>query len=159
MEKQRIFLPLQLYALMPEPMMKLIYLLTVFQKENGEIWYSRRNAYFAHIDEALCDQSIQTAVDIGMISLVGKEGGIFKFKISNDFLEKVQKIPLKDIPEKKAIKLSTEITFKNEKSQSPDEMSPDEMKRMIQILSARLNEEENVRKLIKKNDEVNDLPW
>lgn len=162
MEKGKIYLPMQIKALMPSDMYKVLDVLVAFQKE-GIVSYSKRNAEFLHMDEAICDQAVQTAVDVKLFIPVGKDGGVFKFKINEDIIKRAQEVSLKDIPGKKMISLSTNITFKSQKKEEKkdvDCMSYDEMKKMLLMLQARMNEHEQVKKLVVNNsDEDDGLPF
>lgn len=146
--KNRIYLPAQLKALMPEQMLKVIDLLFIFQKEDATITYSKKNSLFLHMDEVITDQAIQTAIDINLILPVGVENGIYKFKINQDVIKKFQEIALKDIQDKNLINLSGNITFKTRMSQGDTsapktEMSTEEMQKMILMLQAQLMQKKN----------------
>lgn len=146
--KNRIYLPAQLKALMPEQMLKVIDLLFIFQKEDATITYSKKNSLFLHMDEVITDQAIQTAIDINLLLPVGVENGIYKFKINQDVIKKFQEIALKDIQDKNLINLSGNITFKTRMSQGDTsapktEMSTEEMQKMILMLQAQLMQKRN----------------
>lgn len=146
--KNRIYLPAQLKALMPEQMLKVIDLLFIFQKEDATITYSKKNSLFLHMDEVITDQAIQTAIDINLLLPVGVENGIYKFKINQDVIKKFQEIALKDIQDKNLINLSGNITFKTRMSQGDTsapktEMSTEEMQKMILMLQAQLMQKKN----------------
>ena len=162
MEKGKIYLPMQIKALMPSDMYKVLDVLVAFQKE-GIVSYSKRNAEFFHMDLAVADQAIQTAIDIKLLIPVEKDGGVYKFRINEDVIKRAQEVNLKDISSKKMIKLSTDITFKsqkNEEKKDVDCMSYDEMKKMLLMLQARMNEHEQVKKLVVNNsDEDDGLPF
>lgn len=162
MEKGKIYLPMQIKALMPSDMYKVLDVLVAFQKD-GIISYSKRNAEFIHVDLAVADQAIQTAIDIKLLIPVEKDGGVYKFKINEDVIKRAQEVSLKDISSKKMIKLSTDITFKSQKNEDKkdvDCMSYSEMKKMLLMLQARMNEHEQVKKLVVNNsDEDDGLPF
>lgn len=146
--KNRIYLPAQLKALMPEQMLKVIDLLFIFQKEDATITYSKKNSLFLHMEEVITDQAIQTAIDINLLLPVGVENGIYKFKINQDVIKKFQEIALKDIQDKNLINLSGNITFKTRMSQGDTsapktEMSTEEMQKMILMLQAQLMQKKN----------------
>lgn len=142
----RIFLPLQLKALMPADMFKVMDTIFGFQKEDGMVTYSKRNAEFLHIDQAIADQCIQTAVDRKIITPVGMDGGVYKFKINEGTIEAIKHIPLPEIARKPLLKLSDEIKFKEVGKSKP--LSNDEILEQIRQLQA----------MLKKNV-TEDLPW
>lgn len=162
MEK-KIYLPMQLKALMPADMYKVLDVLVAFQKE-GIVSYSKRNAEFIHIDQSIADQAIQTAVDLKLLKPIEKDGGIYKFRINEEVIKRAQEVNLKDIPGKNLIKLSTDITFKNEKKEEKtgiDIMSYEEMKKMLLMIQAKMKEHEEVKELVANNQEKEDdgLPF
>ena len=167
MENNRIYLPLQIKALLPAEAYKVIDLLTVFQKEDGTVSYSKRNAEFLHMDEVICEQAVQTAIDIKLFLPVGVDGGVYRFKLNTDVIKRAQEVSLKDIPEKKMINLSGNITFKTrmkngieEPKGGIDDMSYDEMKKMLIQISARMKEHEQVKKMVvNDSDYCSDLPF
>lgn len=146
---EKIFIPHQLKALLPAEMYKVLDTLFAFQKE-GTITYSKRNSEFLHLDQAVCDQCIQTAVDKKIIEPLEMTGGVYKFKINKPLMETAKTLSLTDIPNRQLIRLSEEITFKND--MKPKEPSTADLLEEIRILKAKLmSQVEN-----KKED---DLPW
>lgn len=167
METKKIYLPMQVKYLMPESMYKVIDALVVFQKE-GIVSYSKKMCEYLHMDEPIVEQCVQTAIDINLFTPIDKNGGIFRFKINEDTVKKMNEIVLKDVNHIKLITLSTEIKFKNNSSESKpasdfDDMSEEDMKKMILMMQARLKEREEVKKIVQFASEptsnVNDLPW
>ena len=131
---------------MPAEMFKVMDTIFAFQKEDGTVTYSKRNAEFLHIDQAIADQCIQTAVDRKIITPVGMDGGVYKFKINEGTIEAIKQIPLPEIARKPLLKLSDEIKWKNHTSTK--ELSNDEILDQIRQLQA----------MLKKNV-TEDLPW
>lgn len=146
----KIFIPHQLKALLPPEMYKVLDTLFAFQKE-GTITYSKRNSEFLHIDQSICDQCIQTAIDKKMIAPVEQSGGIYRFKINKELMEVAKNIPLTDIPNKATLKLSSEIKFKE--AMKPKEPSTEELLEQIRVLKEKLMNQ------VKDNNDANDLPW
>lgn len=146
---EKIFIPHQLKALLPAEMYKVLDTLFAFQKE-GTITYSKRNAEFLHLDQAICDQCIQTAIDKKIIKPVEMAGGVYRFEINEPIIEAAKLLPLTEIPNRPLIKLSEEITFKQ--TMGKKELTNQEIMEQIRVLQAQLmSQVEN-----KKED---DLPW
>ena len=167
MEGKKTYLPMQVKYLMPESMYKVIDALVVFQKD-GIMSYSKKMCEYLHMDESIVEQCIQTAIDMKLFTLAEKNCGIFKFKLNEDTIKKMNEIVLKDVNHIKLIKLATEIKFKNNSSESKpasdfDDMSEEDMKKMILMMQARLKEREEVSKIVKlacePTNNVDDLPW
>lgn len=149
--EQKIFIPHQLKALLPAEMYKVLDTLFAFQKE-GTITYSKRNSEFLHIDQSICDQCIQTAIDKKIIEPIEMTGGIYRFKINKPLVETAKTLSLSDIPNKPLIKLSEEITFKEQmKTKQP---SNEELMEQIRRLQAQL-----MNQVVKDNNDASDLPW
>ena len=147
---EKIFIPHQLKALLPSDMYKVLDTLFAFQKE-GTITYSKRNAEFLHLDQAVADQAIQTAVDKKIIEPLEMTGGVYKFKINKPLMETAKTLSLTDIPNRQLIRLSEEITFKND--MKPKEPSTADLLEEIRILKEKLMNQ------VKDNNDSNDLPW
>ena len=167
MEGKKTYLPMQVKYLMPESMYKVIDALVVFQKD-GIMSYSKKMCEYLHMDESIVEQCIQTAIDMKLFTLAEKNGGIFKFKLNEDTIKKMNEIPLKDVNHIKLITLSTEIRFKNDHeeikpSSNFDNMSEEDMKKMILMMQARLKEREEVKNIVRlasePTDAPDDLPW
>ena len=137
---------------MPSDLYKVATTLFAFQKD-GEVSYSKRNATYLHLDQAIADQCIQTLVDYKLITPVGQDGGVYKFKISVPTIEAAKMTPLTEVPNKPLLRLSDEIKWKNQTSTK--ELSPEEILRQIDILKKQLmNKVKPV-----ENKEEDDLPW
>lgn len=147
----KIFIPHQLKALLPAEMYKVLDTLFAFQKE-GTITYSKRNSEFLHLDQSICDQCIQTAVDKKIIEPLEMTGGVYKFKINKPLMETAKTLSLTDIPNRQLIRLSEEITFKND--MKPKEPSTADLLEEIRILKAKL-----MNQVVKDNNDASDLLW
>lgn len=137
---------------MPSDLYKVATTLFAFQKD-GEVSYSKRNATYLHLDQAIADQCIQTLVDYKLISFVEQSGGVYKFKINAPTIEAAKLIPLTEVPNKPLLRLSSEIKWKHQSTTK--EMSPDEILGQIQALK------EMLMKKVKptETNAPDDLPW
>ena len=147
----KIYIPMQVKALMPGDLYKVLDALFAFQKE-GTISYSKRNAEFLHLDQAVADQCIQTAVDCKLITPIEQSGGVWKFSINGAAFETAKMTPLSEIPNKPLIKLSSEIKWKNQTTTK--ELSPEEILAQIQTLKQML-----MKTVKEENNTPDDLPW
>lgn len=138
--------------LMPGEMYKVMDTLFAFQKEDGIITYSKRNCEFLHLDQAIVEQAIQTAINYKLIEYVDMAGGIYKFRIVLPTLEAAKMINLTEVPNKPLFKPAEAITWKqqaNTKERSANEILS-EIERLKKELMAKVKEDNN------KTDE---LPW
>ena len=148
---EKTYLPSQILMLMPGDLYKVASTLFAYQKD-GEITYSKRNAEYLHLDQAVAEQCVQTLVDIKLIEPLEQAGGVWKFKINKPLIEVAKGRPLTEIPNKPLIKLSEAITWKEQattKERTANEILG-EIERLKKELMAKVKEDNN------KTDE---LPW
>lgn len=148
----KIYIPMQVKALMPGDLYKVLDALFAFQKE-GTISYSKRNAEFLHLDQAITDQAIQTAVDYKLITPIEQSGGVYRFRINGAAFEAAKMTPLSEVPNKPLLKLSSEITFKNQTTTK--ELSPEEILGQIEALKRQLMSKVKA----EQNNDADTLPW
>lgn len=137
---------------MPGDMYKVLDTLFAFQKD-GEISYSKRNCEFLHIDQAIVEQAIQTAIDYKIIEFVEQTGGVYKFRPVIATLEAAKLIPLNEVPNKPLFKPSDEIKWKEQattKERTANELL-EEIERLKKELMTKVREDNN-----KTNEQ---LPW
>lgn len=137
---------------MPSDLFKVATTLFAFQKD-GEVSYSKRNATYLHLDQAIADQCIQTLVDYKLITPAGQDGGVYRFKINASTIEAAKLTPLTEVPNKPILKLSTEITFKN--VNNTRELSADEILAQIDKLKRQLMTKVKA----EQTNTADDLPW
>lgn len=137
---------------MPSDLFKVATTLFAFQKD-GEVSYSKRNATYLHIDQAIADQCIQTLVDYKLITPTGQDGGVYRFKINASTIEAAKLTPLTEVPNKPILKLSTDITFKN--VNNTRELSADEILAQIDKLKRQLMTKVKA----EQTNTADDLPW
>ena len=149
---EKFYLPMQIKALLPSDMYKVLDALMTFQKEGGTITYSKRNAEFLHLDQAIAEQAVQTAINYKLIEPIEQAGGVYKFKINQTTLETAKLTPLTEIPNKPLLKLATDITFKQEmgSKQKTNEELLEEIRKLQAQLMANVKPE---------NNDSNALPW
>lgn len=149
---EKFYLPMQVKALLPSDMYKVLDALMTFQKEGGTITYSKRNAEFLHLDQAIAEQAVQTAINYKLIEPIEQAGGVYKFKINQTTLETAKLTPLTEIPNKPLLKLATDITFKQEmgSKQKTNEELLEEIRKLQAQLMANVKPE---------NNDSNALPW
>lgn len=147
----KIFIPAQVSMLMPSDMYKTMITLAAFQKE-GIISYSKKNADFLHLDQAVTDQVIQTAINYKLIEPIEQAGGVYKFKINQTVMETAKLTPLTEIPNKPLLKLAETITFKQEmgSKQKTNEELLEEIRKLQAQLMANVKPD---------NNDTNNLPW
>lgn len=138
---------------MPGDMYKVLDTLFAFQKEEGMITYSRKNCEFLHLDQAIVEQAIQTAIDYKLIEYVSQDGGVYKFRILKPTIEVAKQIPLNEVPNKALFKPSDEIKWKEQATTK--ERTANELLEEIERLKKEL-----MTKVQGSNNKTNEqLPW
>lgn len=137
---------------MPSDLFKVATTLFAFQKD-GEVSYSKRNATYLHIDQAIADQCIQTLIDYKLITPVGQDGGVWKFKINAPVIEAAKSQPLTEIPSKPILKLSEDIKWKQQTNTK--ELSAEEILSQIDALKRQLMTKVKA----EQTNTADDLPW
>ena len=167
MDKERVFCSQQLLCLLPPLCVKLLIYLLNWKRYEGIKYYQKQMAAFLHIDTSELDQAIQTLINYNLLTVSSVDNS-WVFAINKETIAKYFDAKLEDVKNHDGFKLATDITWnKEEKKQSNDinDMSDDEMKRMIIMLKARLNEKEQVKKVVvsaSKNeteDVIDNLPF
>lgn len=146
----KIYLSYQVKMLLPGDVYKVLDTLFAFQKE-GCITYSKRNCEFLHMEQPIVEQAIQTAINAKIITPVEMAGGVYKFKIVAETIEKAKLVQLTDIPNKPLLKLAEEITFKQ--TMNKPEPSTEALLEQIRVLQAQLMNQ------MKDNKTEDGLPW
>lgn len=149
---EKIYLPAQISYLMPSDLFKVATTLFAFQKD-GEVSYSKRNATYLHIDQAIADQCIQTLIDYKLITPTGQDGGVWKFKINTAVIEAAKLTPLTEIPSKPLLRLSEDIKWKSQTTTK--ELSPEEILGQIEALKRQLMTKVKA----EQNNDADTLPW
>lgn len=137
---------------MPSDLYKVATTLFAFQRD-GEVSYSKRNATYLHIDQAIADQCIQTLIDYKLITPVGQDGGVWKFKINASTIEAAKSQPLTEIPSKPVLRLSEDIKWKQQTTTK--ELSPEEILGQIEALKRQLMTKVKA----EQNNDADTLPW
>ena len=167
MDKDRVYISNQLACMLPPTALKVLFYLISWQSQEQIKYYQKQFAKTMHLDQAEIEQAIQLLIDKELIS-ASRIDNNWAFTLEKKKIQSYFNVPMTKVIEHEGFKLPTQITWnKEEKKQSNDinNMSDDEMKRMILMLQARLNEKEQVRNKVvsmaASNDDnyCSDLPF
>ena len=167
MDKERVYISNQLACMLPPTALKTFFYLILWQSQEQIKYYQKQFSKTMHLDQAEIEQAIQLLIDKELIS-ASRIDNNWVFTLEKKKIQSYFNVPMSKVVEHDGFKLPTQITWnKEEKKQSNDinDMSDDEMKRMIIMLQARLNEKEQVKKVVvsasknKTEDVIDDLPW
>lgn len=165
--KKRIYPSSQLVVALDAKCLKVAMWILGWSSQGSVKYYARQYAKACKMTEQEVELCIQTLVNCKLIdvSLVDQT---WMLTPNSEQFQKYYEIPMSKVLEGNGIPMAKEVTWnKEEKKQSNDinDMSDDEMKRMIIMLQARLNEKEQVKKVVvsasKNNTEdvIDDLPF
>lgn len=167
MDKKRIYPSTQLVVALDSKTLKVAMWILGWSSQGSVKYYARQYTKACKMTEQEVELCIQTLVNCKLIdvSLVDQT---WMLTPNAEQFQKYYEVPMSKVIEGNGIPMAKEVTWnKEEKKQSNgiNDMSDDEMKRMIIMLQARLNEKEQVKKVVvsaSKNeteDVIDDLPW
>lgn len=160
---EKVYASQQLICMLPALALKVLLYLMNWQKYGNVKYFQKQMCGFLHIDPSELDLAIQTLADNKLID-VCKIDDNWCFNLNKDTIKKYFDVPMQTIKDHEGLKLSKEITWNKEtttQSNDVDDMSEDEMKRMLLMLQARLKEKEEVKKVVvtAKDNCCKDLPF
>ena len=161
MEKEKVFLSQQMICMLPALALKVMAYLLNWQKFDVIKYYPNQMTKFMHITEKELELAIQTLEDNKLID-ISKNDGIFVFQINKETVKKYFNVEMKTIHDHEGIKMATEVKWNVEGDKAPqiEDMSLEQMKKMMQMLQIQISEKEQTQKLIKSACEPSDgLPW
>ena len=165
--KKRIYPSSQLVVALDSNTLKVAMWILGWSSQGSVKYYPKQFAKACKMEEKDVELCIQTLVNCKLIdvSLVDQT---WMLTPNAEQFQKYYEVPMSKVIEGNGIPMAKDVTWnKEEKKQSNDinDMSDDEMKRMIIMLQARLNEKEQVKKVVvsasknKTEDVIDDLPW
>ena len=168
MDKERVYISNQLACMLPPTALKTLFYLISWQSQEQIKYFQKQFAKTMHLDQAEIEQAIQLLIDKELIS-ASRIDNNWVFVLEKKKIQSYFNVPMNKVVEHEGFKLPSEITWNkvdtNTKSNDVDDMSDDEMKRMIIMLQARLNEKQQVKNVVlsasknKTEDVIDDLPF
>ena len=164
MDKERVYISNQLACMLPPTALKTLFYLISWQSQEQIKYYQKQFAKTMHLDQAEIEQAIQLLIDKELIS-ASRIDNNWVFVLEKKKIQSYFNVPMNKVVEHDGFKLPSEITWNkvdtNTKSNDVDDMSDDEMKRMIIMLQARLNEKQQVKEkvLSVSNNDYDNLPF
>lgn len=168
MENKRIYPSTQLIVALDAKVLKL-YLYILSWSSRGDVkYYPKQFAKACKTTEEEVEKCLQSLIDAKLI-IPSNHGGTWIFSVNVEQNQKYYEIPIKNVYEGKGIPMASTVTWNkvdsNTKSNANtiDDMSKEQMKRMLLMLQAQLKEEEEVEKIVVSstvnNDDVDSLPF
>lgn len=166
MDKERVYISTQLACMLPPTALKVLSYLISWQSQEQIKYFDKQFSKAMHLDKAEIEQALQLLIDKELIN-ARKIDTYWVFELEKKKIQSYFNVPMQKVYDHEGFKLPPQITWNKESTKSEDinDMSDDEMKRMILMLQARLNEKEQVKKVVvsasknKTEDVIDDLPW
>lgn len=125
--------------------------------------YVGQMSKFLHLTEDEVELGIQTLINAKLLSV--KQDNGYVAELDCEQIQKYFSIPMEKIKEGNGIALAEKATWnkeeKKESSSDIDDMSEQDLKRLLLRIEASLAEKQQVKKIVasQDNDEINDLPF
>ena len=167
MDKERVYISNQLACMLPPTALKTLFYLISWQSQEQIKYFQKQFAKTMHLDKADIEQAIQLLIDKELIS-ASRIDNNWVFVLEKKKIQSYFNVPMNKVVEHDGFKLPSEITWnkeENKQSNVINDMSDDEMKRMIIMLQARLNDKQQVKNVVlsasknKTEDVIDDLPF
>ena len=168
MDKERVYISNQLACMLPPTALKTLFYLISWQSQEQIKYFQKQFSKTMHLDQAEIEQAIQLLIDKELIS-ASRIDNNWVFVLEKKKIQSYFNVPMNKVVEHDGFKLPSEITWnkeENKQSNVINDMSDDEMKRMIIMLQARLNEKQQVKEKVvvsasknKTEDVIDDLPF
>ena len=159
MEK-KAFVSTQLLAVLPPMALKtLMYICNWQNSPNGIMLYEHRFAKTLKMTEQEVRLCIQTLINLKLIDLTRIDGK-WRIEINVDEFGKYIKIPMERVIEHEGYKMADRVEYEaveENKPSSIEDMSDDDLKKLLMRIEASLSERQQVKELVKTN--VTDLPF
>lgn len=162
MDKERVYISNQLACMLPPTALKTLFYLISWQSQEQIKYFDKQFSKAMHLDKAEIEQAIQLLIDKELISVLNIDNH-WVFELEKKKIQSYFNVPMQKVYDHEGFKLPPQITWNKEeqKSRGINDMSDDEMKRMILMLQARLNEKEQVKEKVvsMSNNDSNSLPF
>lgn len=160
MEK-KAFVSTQLLAVLPPMALKvLMYICNWQNSPNGIMLYEHRFAKTLKMTEQEVRLCIQTLINLKLIDLTRIDGK-WRIEINVDEFGKYLKIPMERVIEHEGYKMADKVEYEaveENKPSSIEDMSDDDLKKLLMRIEASLSERQQVKELVKTNDNLG-LPF
>lgn len=164
MDKERVYISSQLACMLPPTALKTLFYLISWQSQEQIKYFDKQFSKAMHLDNAEIEQAIQLLIDKELIS-ASRIDNHWVFELEKKKIQSYFNVPMNKVYDHEGFKLPSEITWNkvdtNTKSNDVDDMSEAEMKRMILMLQARLNEKQQVKEKVvsMSNNDSDSLPF
>ena len=154
---EKVYASQQLICMLPALALKVICYLMNWQKYDNIKYYQKQMCGFMHLDPSELDLAIQTLVDNKLIN-VSKIDDNWCFNLNKDTIKKYFDVPMQTVKDHEGLKLSKEITWNKETTQTDSfsSISDEQLEKMVQELQRRREEKKKGCQVVYANDVVDD---
>lgn len=164
--RKKVYPSQQLVCALDAKVLKVFMWLCGWQSQIDIKLYVNQMSKFLHLTEEEVELGIETLEAIKIID-IKKVDQTYIANLNAEQVDKYFKIPISKIGEGKGIPMATEVTWKTEdepkkkSSNDIDDMSEQDLKKLLLRIEASLAEKQQVKKIVasQDNDEINDLPF
>lgn len=166
MEKKKIYPATQLICVLPPVALKCFMYICGFQGSEFFKLYVHQMARALNLTDDEVSMGIQTLSDNKLLD-ISRSGETYLATLNGEQVGKYFNIPFDKVIEKDGIKLSTDVTWnkviETKPSPSPviEDMSEQDLKRLLLRIEASLSEKQQLKKVVvtAEPNEKDDLPW
>ena len=159
--RKRVSMPTQLVCALPPVACKVMQYMCGWSGQEFIKLYVHQMARAMNLTDEEVELAIQTLVNVNLIE-IAMQGDAFVAKINASKVQRYFEIPFQKIIEADGIQMASEATWNKESNTAQtniNDMSETDMKRLLLMLQARLNEKQETKKVIVNNTEDDGLPW
>lgn len=151
-KKEKVYVSTQLLAVLPPMVLKVLLFICNWQNSpSGIMLYEHRFARTLKLTDQEVKLCIQTLIDLKLIDLTRIDGK-WRIELLKDTFDKYLKIPMDRVIEHQGYKMATEVTYdttETEPQKSFDNMTTEQLQKMILMMQAQLNEKKQVEDMVK----------
>ena len=152
----------QLSCMLPPLACKVMFYILNLQYAEVIKYFEKQFSKFLHLSVEEVEIAIQTLIDNNLISVSNIDNS-WVIQINKETVKKYLNVKMQMVHDHEGLKLSTDVTWNkvnNGMSSDIEDMSEQQIQKMILRLQAQLNEKQQTNKLIKAASEPQDnLPW
>lgn len=159
--RKRVSMPTQLVCALPPVACKVMQYMCGWSGQEFIKLYVHQMARAMNLTDEEVELAIQTLVNVNLIE-IAMQGDSFVAKINASQVQRYFEIPFQKIIEADGIPMAKDVTWNKESNTAQtniNDMSETDMKRLMLMLQARLNEKQETKKVIVNNAEDDGLPW
>ena len=160
--KEKVFISTQLAVALPPTALKVLNWLIAWQSNPQQKLYVKQYAKNLKMSVEDVELAIQTLADVNLVD-ISRVDQTWIANLNKEQIKKYYKLDLKKVIESDGIKLADRVTWdeveteKSKPSMDFEDMSEEQLQKLLMRIEASLSEKQQVKKLVKNN--YDDLPF